>query len=208
MGGSDESEGYFEADTRFHFDTFGPAMLTTFILISGSWYDPMLDAMDGVGPAAIVFIIVVVVLGTYLIMNLFIAVLLEVLHRWRRRPHGLNLILHPRLGPTDTPPLTTRASTRPRQVFALEMNNEGDEVEEEHHDPLGMWMQTLQKADHAQVRPTPRGHPLLSVHVVACCVSTQTSAPAPPVDTTMAHAALISFPRSSSLSYGSRRRTS
>eukprot|EP00966_Prymnesium_polylepis_P296018 6837160-Prymnesium_polylepis.1 len=67
-----------ESLTRHHFDSFVPAMITTFVLISGKWYDPLVVALTNVGWGAAVFYLIVVVIGCYFIMNLFIAVLLQV----------------------------------------------------------------------------------------------------------------------------------
>ena len=64
--------------TRFHFDYYVPAMLTVFIVMTGdAWFAPMLDGISVLGPAAAVFYIVIMMIGTYVMMNLLVAVLLQ-----------------------------------------------------------------------------------------------------------------------------------
>ena len=60
-----------------HFDYFGPAMLTIFMAMIGGWVDPMTFAFDVVGISSIVFFVIVVVVGFFIIMNLFVSILLE-----------------------------------------------------------------------------------------------------------------------------------
>ena len=77
-----EAAGYGDCDgcddvPRYNFDYFGPAMLTIFIIMTGAWYDPMNDAMPVTGSWCSYFFVAVVVVGMYMIMNLFVAVLLE-----------------------------------------------------------------------------------------------------------------------------------
>ena len=53
-------------------------MLTVFIVMTGdAWVSPMMDGISVLGPHAAVFYIVVVLVGTYLMMNLLVAVLLH-----------------------------------------------------------------------------------------------------------------------------------
>lgn len=61
---------------RFHFNYFGPAMITVFVLLTGKWTDALEPAARVVGPGAIFFFAAVVIIGIYLIMNLFVAILL------------------------------------------------------------------------------------------------------------------------------------
>ena len=63
---------------RFHFDHFIPAMITTFVLLTGKWSEAMEPAARAVGPVGILFFGSAVVVGMYFIMNLFIAILLGV----------------------------------------------------------------------------------------------------------------------------------
>ena len=61
---------------RTNFDYIGPAMLTVFIIMSGSWYDIMIDQQSA-SPGCEWFFVVVFVVGTYLLLNIFVAILLE-----------------------------------------------------------------------------------------------------------------------------------
>ena len=62
---------------RYNFDYFVPSMLTVFILTTGGWYSPMVSAIDVTGPGATVYFVAVVVIGTYILLNLLVAVLLQ-----------------------------------------------------------------------------------------------------------------------------------
>ncbi len=61
---------------RTHFDYIGPAMLTVFIVMSGSWYDIMMG-QAAVSSSAPMYFVAVLVVGTYLLLNIFITILLE-----------------------------------------------------------------------------------------------------------------------------------
>ena len=61
---------------RTHFDYIGPSMLTTFVIMSGSWFDIMMT-QEAVQPGNSWFFVVVLVIGTYLLLNIFITILLE-----------------------------------------------------------------------------------------------------------------------------------
>ena len=63
---------------RYHFDSFVPAMLTCFVLTTGGWYAPMLDGVKVNGAIATVYFTAVVLIGQYILMNLLVAVLLQV----------------------------------------------------------------------------------------------------------------------------------
>ena len=81
-GAFNEASGYGDAPPlaplpRHNFDYFVPAMLTCFVLSTGGWYTPMLAGVDVLGPAACIYYVVVVLLGTYVMMNLLVAVLLQ-----------------------------------------------------------------------------------------------------------------------------------
>ena len=66
-----------EEKPRYHFDYFGPAMMTCFIIMTGAWIDPLGPAVEVAGGAAIAFVVSVVLVGCYVITNLFIAILLN-----------------------------------------------------------------------------------------------------------------------------------
>jgi len=61
---------------RTHFDYAGPALLTVFIIMSGSWFDIMM-AQEEVVATAPLFFVAVLVVGTYLLLNIFVTILLE-----------------------------------------------------------------------------------------------------------------------------------
>ena len=54
-----------------------PALITCFIMMSGSWIDSAVPAVEALGLGAICFHVAVVLIGCYVIMNLFIAILLN-----------------------------------------------------------------------------------------------------------------------------------
>jgi uncharacterized protein YjbI with pentapeptide repeats len=62
---------------HYHFDYFAAALQTVFILMTGAWVDPMSPATDVLGPIACLYFIVAVIIGRYLIMNLFVGILLN-----------------------------------------------------------------------------------------------------------------------------------
>ena len=76
-----EAVGYGEPPLlplpRYNFDYFVPAMLTVFSVTTGCWYAPMLDAVHAAGASACIFFVVVVIVGSYVVMNLLVAALLQ-----------------------------------------------------------------------------------------------------------------------------------
>ena len=66
------------ADSRWHFDYFYPAMLAVFGVFTGGWVD-LFQACVGVSSVgtALLFFVPAIVVGFFIIMNLFIAILLE-----------------------------------------------------------------------------------------------------------------------------------
>ena len=62
---------------RYNFDYFGPALLSVFVLTTGGWFAPMLDGLRVGGPSAAIYYITATCIGTYILINLLIAVLLE-----------------------------------------------------------------------------------------------------------------------------------
>jgi hypothetical protein len=68
--------------SRYHFDDFGTALLAIFVVLSGeNWNEIMFDShrasWDDTGAFAIVYFIVLFVVGNLLLFNLFIAILLS-----------------------------------------------------------------------------------------------------------------------------------
>ncbi|KOO31481.1 voltage-gated sodium channel [Chrysochromulina tobinii] len=76
-----EEHGYGDSPLlplpRYNFDYFGPALLSVFVLTTGVWFTPMLDGLNVGGPSAIIYYITATCIGTYILVNLLIAVLLE-----------------------------------------------------------------------------------------------------------------------------------
>ena len=70
-----------EDGSRLHFDMYGPAMLTVLIAFSGGWVDAYVGCSSGSASeaASAIFFLLAVVLGCFVLINLFIAVLLEAL---------------------------------------------------------------------------------------------------------------------------------
>ena len=66
-----------EPKPRLHFDYFVPSMLTVFTLVTGEWFDAMVDSAAAVGVSSSLYYVLVVLFGRYLIMNLLIAVVLH-----------------------------------------------------------------------------------------------------------------------------------
>ena len=67
-----------EDGSRFHFDYFVPAMLTVLIIFSGGWVDPYEACYpEGGIVVARAYFMAALVLGFFVILNLFIAILLE-----------------------------------------------------------------------------------------------------------------------------------
>ena len=63
---------------RFHFDYFVPSMPTVFNLMTGSFYSPMTEHMQAAGwGVSSGYFIAAVLVGNYLVMNLFVAILLN-----------------------------------------------------------------------------------------------------------------------------------
>lgn len=63
---------------RSHFDNFYRAMVTVFqILTIEDWPGVMYDAVNATSYLASVYFIILLVIGTYILCNLFIAILLE-----------------------------------------------------------------------------------------------------------------------------------
>ena len=63
---------------RYNFDSFVPAMLTCFVVTTGGWYAPMLDGVKVSGASASIYFVVVELIGTNILMNVLVAVLLQV----------------------------------------------------------------------------------------------------------------------------------
>lgn len=62
---------------RYHFNYFVPSLLTSFVLLTGSWSSAMEPAVRATGWSSSLFFVFAVLIGVYLIMNLFVAILLN-----------------------------------------------------------------------------------------------------------------------------------
>ena len=62
---------------HYHFNYFLPAMSTVLCIMTGEWIDPLGPAAAAVGPSAAVYFITVVLIGRYLVFNLFLGMLLD-----------------------------------------------------------------------------------------------------------------------------------
>ena len=66
--------------SRYHFDYFVPAMLTVLIVFSGGWFDPLSACADGGGLMVTrLYFLVALLIGFFVIMNLFVSIILEAL---------------------------------------------------------------------------------------------------------------------------------
>jgi voltage-dependent calcium channel L type alpha-1S len=73
FGGKGVSE-----DSRWHFDYFYPAMMTVFSIFTGGWVDAYEACAEQVGVvAASLYFVPCLLIGFFIIMNLFIAILLD-----------------------------------------------------------------------------------------------------------------------------------
>ena len=63
---------------RSNYDNFGFGMLTTFQILSGeNWNEVLYDAINSTSYAAVVYFVLLVVIGNFLVLNLFLAILLS-----------------------------------------------------------------------------------------------------------------------------------
>ena len=62
---------------KYHFNYFGPAMSTVFVLMTGEWIDAMEPAVTVFGGSAAPFFIIAMIIGKYILFNMLIAILLN-----------------------------------------------------------------------------------------------------------------------------------
>eukprot|EP01065_Artemidia_motanka_P019341 TRINITY_DN22979_c0_g1_i1.p1 TRINITY_DN22979_c0_g1~~TRINITY_DN22979_c0_g1_i1.p1 ORF type:complete len:1900 (+),score=689.80 TRINITY_DN22979_c0_g1_i1:56-5701(+) len=75
--GSDAGEGGQEVEPRATFDSFYWSLLTVFqVLTREDWHKPMWSAMRATHPFAALYFVTLVILGDFLILNLFLAILI------------------------------------------------------------------------------------------------------------------------------------
>ena len=69
-----DSEGNL---SRFNFKDFPTALRTVFICMTGIWVVPMQDCVRAHGPYAVIFFLEVTLVGFFILLNLFLAILLQ-----------------------------------------------------------------------------------------------------------------------------------
>ena len=62
---------------RWNFDDFGHSFMVIFRILCGKWIEPLWWTMKATSPAAIFFILPAFVIGNFVILNLFLALLLN-----------------------------------------------------------------------------------------------------------------------------------
>eukprot|EP01062_Namystynia_karyoxenos_P001518 TRINITY_DN1051_c0_g3_i1.p1 TRINITY_DN1051_c0_g3~~TRINITY_DN1051_c0_g3_i1.p1 ORF type:complete len:2258 (+),score=709.38 TRINITY_DN1051_c0_g3_i1:430-6774(+) len=76
-----------EEKPRATFDAFGWSMLTVFqILTRDDWVEPMWDAMRTTTPLSCLYFVSLVILGDFLFLNLFLAILINAFDRYMNGP--------------------------------------------------------------------------------------------------------------------------
>ena len=73
----DPSQLEHKDQPQAHFDSFGWAFVTIFQVLSGeNWNVVMYDCIRATGPGAVIFFLLLVIIGNFIILNLFLAILL------------------------------------------------------------------------------------------------------------------------------------
>eukprot|EP00117_Sycon_ciliatum_P046107 scpid9228/ scgid2998/ Sodium channel protein 60E; Drosophila ion channel 60; Drosophila sodium channel 1; Protein smell-impaired 60E; Sodium channel 2 len=62
---------------RWNFTDFGNSLMVIFRIVCGEWIEPLYDTMRASSPAAAIFYLIVLAVGNFLILNLFLALLLN-----------------------------------------------------------------------------------------------------------------------------------
>lgn len=63
---------------RFHFDDLGHSLVTNFqVLTTANWNDDLYDVVASTGPASSIYFYAVIVIGNWMLLNLFIAILIQ-----------------------------------------------------------------------------------------------------------------------------------
>ena len=71
------SQAGFGQPPRTNFDSIADSMLTVFVVISGeNWNDVWADTAAAVGMWSAPYFVLLVVVGNYIVLNLFVAILL------------------------------------------------------------------------------------------------------------------------------------
>lgn len=79
MFGKDFQEKFSDpnAPPRWNFNDFGHSFLMIFRILCGKWIEPLWATMEASGPVAVVFVLPAFVIGNFVILNLFLALLLN-----------------------------------------------------------------------------------------------------------------------------------
>lgn len=64
-------------ESRLHFKDFSTSLATVFYCMSGSWVNQMRTVVASHGKTAILFYFEIMVLGNFMLLNLFLAILLQ-----------------------------------------------------------------------------------------------------------------------------------
>ena len=76
--GNEEFEGVMDELPRSHFDSFEWAILSVFQMLTGeNWNTLMYDTIKANGLGALIYFLLVIIFGVFMLLNLFLAVLLQ-----------------------------------------------------------------------------------------------------------------------------------
>lgn len=78
MFGPDYTPDKFDGKRmRWNFNDFGHSFMMIFRILCGKWIEPLWETMTASGPVAVVFVLPAFVIGNFVILNLFLALLLN-----------------------------------------------------------------------------------------------------------------------------------
>jgi hypothetical protein len=109
--GGECQDDALEEKPRYHFDYFFPAITTCFIVMTGTWVDPLGPAVEVGGQAMALFFVTLLVIGCYIIMNIFISILLNAFADDEDEPPVI--VSSPAPARQRSPPPSPRGSSRP-----------------------------------------------------------------------------------------------
>ena len=67
----------FDKPSRWNFEDFGHSFMVIFRILCGKWIEPLWDTMKATGASAVLFVLPAFVIGNFVILNLFLALLLN-----------------------------------------------------------------------------------------------------------------------------------
>lgn len=80
--GSSYTKEKFDGEIpRWNFNDFGHAFMMIFRILCGEWIEPLYDSMRATSPASFLFFLTALVIGNFLVLNLFLALLLNAFAR-------------------------------------------------------------------------------------------------------------------------------